>query len=63
MDVTYQLYSEWMRRVFAKERELQMKTAQLQQQAASLRIQAQTQEHLAINAMRVSVKGWNHRPT
>lgn len=32
-----------------------MKTAQLQQQAASLRIQAQTQEHLAINAMRVSL--------
>ncbi|KAK3904533.1 hypothetical protein C8A05DRAFT_13589 [Staphylotrichum tortipilum] len=37
----------------AKEREVQMTTARLEQQAAVLRIQARTQEHLAINAMSV----------
>jgi hypothetical protein len=31
-----------------------MKTAQLQQQAQQLRIQAQTQEHLAVNSFRVA---------
>lgn len=37
----------------AKERELQMKTAQLQQQAVSLCIEAQTKEHMAANVMRM----------
>lgn len=31
-----------------------MKTAQLQQQASQLRVQAQTQEHLAVNSFRLA---------
>ena len=37
-----------------KERELQMKTAQLHQQAAQLRIQAQSQEQLAVASFRAA---------
>ncbi|KAM7192148.1 hypothetical protein V8F20_008983, partial [Naviculisporaceae sp. PSN 640] len=38
----------------AKERELQLKTTALRQQAAQLRQQAELQEHLAVNAMSVA---------
>ncbi|KAK3990919.1 hypothetical protein QBC44DRAFT_238088 [Cladorrhinum sp. PSN332] len=44
-----------------KERELEMKKMQLKQKAAQLKMQAETQEHLAANAMRVETQRLNNQ--